>query len=164
MDEQLRFVGRLLEGKKMRRIPTRYPARRKCMSKGEPTMTEAELWELMAANVGNGSSMFSALLTLIFAYLATAYLVGRKLTVFQTLIVSALFIWGAGMAALSVHGNMNRALWFVQQLARLHPDESFLLNRSFIHSFSIMAALSIAVSLYFMYRVRRNPKLDTGSV
>jgi len=122
-------------------------------------MTEAELWELMFLEVGNSASAFNALLTIVFAYLATGYFVGRKLTVFQALGVSVLFIWSATMTALSVHGNLNRALWIVEQLAQLHPDEQFVLNRIFVHSFSVMATLSISVSLFFMYQIRKTPEV-----
>jgi len=126
-------------------------------------MTEAELWEMMFLEIGNSASAFNALLTIVFAYLATGYLVGRKLTVLQALGVSVLFIWSATMTALSVHGNLNRALWFVERLAQLHPDEPFVLNRIFLHSFSVMATLSISVSLFFMYQIRRTPQVGVAS-
>ncbi len=125
-------------------------------------MTEAELWEMMFLEIGNSASAFNALLTIVFAYLATGYLVGRKLTVLQALGVSVLFIWSATMTALSVHGNLNRALWFVEQLAQLHPDEPFVLNRIFLHSFSVMATLSISVSLFFMYQIRKTPEVGAA--
>jgi hypothetical protein len=66
-------------------------------AKGDQVMTEAELWEMFFEALSVTTSLFSVELTVNFAYLATAYFVGRRLSAFQTLVVSFLYVFGAGI-------------------------------------------------------------------
>jgi hypothetical protein len=54
-------------------------------------MTEAEALELIAIYVTNAHEGFTLYLSVTFAYLITAYLVGSKLSPFQALAVSEFF-------------------------------------------------------------------------
>ena len=126
-------------------------------------MTEAELWEMTFISTGNIASTFSVLLTVLFAFLATAYFVGRKLSTFQTAVVSVLFVWGALMLVLMVSGVMMQSLWFVQQLTQMHPEQTFVLSRTLVYSVITMMIIAILVSLYFMYQIRRGPELAAAA-
>jgi hypothetical protein len=46
-------------------------------------MTQAELWNMQLLAAANASEAFQGVVTIIFAYLVTAYFVGRRLTRFQ---------------------------------------------------------------------------------
>ena len=122
-------------------------------------MTEAELWEMFFESANMATSVFSVVLTVNFAYLATAYFVGKRLSGFQTLVVSFLYVFGAAILTMSFAAMMNRGMEFGAKLQAIHPDRFFLMSPVFITTFSALLALSIPVSLFFMYQIRRNPKL-----
>ena len=54
-------------------------------------MTEAEALELIAIYITNAHGGFTIYLSVTFAYLVTAYLVGRKLSPFQALLYQDFF-------------------------------------------------------------------------
>jgi hypothetical protein len=122
-------------------------------------MTEAELWEMFFMSVGNSSDAFAVLLALTFAYLATAYFLGNKLTNFQVVVVSILFIFGSGVATINFFGGLMRSLEFVEQLQRIYPDRVFILRDDYVVAFTALMAASMPVSLLFMLQIRMNPKL-----
>jgi hypothetical protein len=84
-------------------------------------MTEAEIWQLLIMASGSASNSFSVLLTMVFAYLATAYFVGSRLTGFQTLVVSGLFVYSAAMSTLGLYGGLLRSLDFLSLLQEISP-------------------------------------------
>jgi hypothetical protein len=49
--------------------------------------------------------------------------------------------------------------YIVSQLQQVLPDEKFFMTTRFTFAFTTLATLSIPVSLFFMYQIRRNPKL-----
>ena len=125
-------------------------------------MTEAELLELLCSYSQNTQGMFGLLLTVVFAYLVTAYLVGHRLSSFQLAVVSVLFIFGAGFLVIGIYGSMLRMVVFIEQLQQISPDQTFVVSRGFILGFTTIAALSIPVSLFFTYQIRRNPELGAA--
>ena len=125
-------------------------------------MTEAELWELMFMSVGNSTASLSVLLAITFAYLAAAYFVGGKLSNFQTVVVSTLFIFGAGVATIGFFGALMRALEFVDQLQQIHPDRYFILSDNSVLGFTVLMAAAIPVSLLFMLQIRLTAKRGSG--
>lgn len=122
-------------------------------------MTEAELWEMFFEASTVATSVFSVVLTVNFAYLATAYFVGERLNNFQTLVVSFLYVFGAGLLTMSFAAMLNRGLEFGARLQAIHPERFFLMSPGYVLTFVILLALSIPVSLFFMYQIRRSPKL-----
>jgi hypothetical protein len=126
-------------------------------------MSEAELWEMFPEAMSVTSSVFSVQLTVNFAYLATAYFVGRRLSTFQALVVSFLYVFGAGILTLSFFGVLNRGVEFAARLKEIDSDLFFIVTPLFATTFSALLALSIPVSLFFMYQIRRNPALGAGS-
>ena len=126
-------------------------------------MTEAVVWEMFFEASSVAATLFSVVLTVNFAYLATAYFVGERLTTFQTLVVSFLYVFGAGILTMSFAAMLNRILEFAARVQEIDPDRFFLINPGYVFVFSMLLALSIPVSLFFMYQVRSNPKLGAAS-
>jgi hypothetical protein len=125
-------------------------------------VTEAELWQaFFAANERVGDS-FNSLLSVTFAYLATAYIVGKRLSTFQALVVSFLYAYAAALMTVSCAAFLNRELEFASQLRAMHPDRYFVMSPDMLAAAVVLFALSIPVSLFFMYQIRRSPKLGTG--
>jgi hypothetical protein len=103
------------------------------------------------------------LLSILFAFLATAFFIGSRLTRFQSMVVSFLFIFGATIMIAGTYGVMQRALGFVEHLRKLDPDEFFMMSATFANALLALMVLSIPVSLYFLYQIRSNPQLGATS-
>ena len=121
-------------------------------------MAEAELWELIAVHAANAMSAFNIYLTVTFAYLIAAYLVGAKLSKLQAGLITGLFIFSAGSGWLAMVIYLRRAAIFQDMLA----SESEIYARTFLMGgkfwsvyMAILLAIGMAVSLYFMYDIRR---------
>ena len=125
-------------------------------------MTEAELWQLFFAANERVGDTFSGLLSVTFAYLATAYFIGKRLSSFQTLVVSFLYVYAAGLLAVSSATLLNRQLEFRVLLLELNPSRFFLLDTGFLWIYTVLLVMSIPVSLFFMWQIRRNPELGAG--
>ncbi|MFT4564746.1 MAG: hypothetical protein ACI9BW_004516 [Gammaproteobacteria bacterium] len=65
-------------------------------------MTESEALEVIAAFTSNAISAFTVYYSYTFAYLAVCYLVGSKLSNFQTIAVSVLYFASAALAVFTV--------------------------------------------------------------
>ena len=130
-------------------------------------MTEAELWGLLLALTERGVSFGTQLLTMVSAYLAVAYFIGSRLTRGQALVVSAIFVGAAVSAVAGVYGATLHAAEIAPQLKQIHPDRLFMLaGRMGRMVPGLSAALNFSllpVSLFFMYQIRKNPKLGASS-
>ena len=130
-------------------------------------MTEAELWGLLVAFTERGASFGAQLLTIVSAYLAVAYFIGSRLTRVQVLVVSAIFVGAAIITVAGIYGATLRAVEFAAQLQQVHPDRLFLLaGRMGRVVPGLSAALNfspIPMSLFFMYQIRKTPKLGASS-
>jgi flagellar biosynthesis protein FliP len=125
-------------------------------------MTQAELWHMQLLASANTSEAFEGVLTIIFAYLATAYFVGRRLTRFQAALVSFFFVLGTAGAALMTFVEFRRAVMFMEQLTSQFGVQSISPNAVVIPMYAILMALLIPASVFFMYQIRRNPELGAG--
>ena len=122
-------------------------------------MSSAELWELHLMAVDNSLAALGVLLSIVFAYLAVAYFVGARLGRFQVAVVSILFCFGAALTSFITITEVNRAIVFVERLRSSHGEDILIPTPVFFTGMSSLMALSIPVSLLFMYQIRRNPKL-----
>lgn len=122
-------------------------------------MTEAELWQLHLVAVANTAEAFQGVLTIVFAYLVTAYFVGRRLTRFQSALVSLLFLLGAVGASFMSIVEFRRAVLFMGQLTNQFGVESISPNAVIIPLYAVLMGLLISAAVYFMYQIRRNPDL-----
>ena len=120
-------------------------------------MTEYELLDLVASSTDLMSVQFSIYMTVTSAYLVVAYIAGAKLTRSQALLLSTLFLFGAGA---EVWG-MQRSLINVAELLALKAAHSPLTDyeRGITEHGSawlVLMSTGIMAALYFMWGVRRN--------
>jgi hypothetical protein len=125
-------------------------------------MTQAELWQLHLLAVSNAITAFGVLLTLITAYLVTAYFAGSRLSRYQAAVVSALFLLGAGLGAFMAFVETRRAFFFVDQLQLEFNVQSFTPGTFTLYLMGILLVLLIPAAMFFMYQIRRNPALGAG--
>lgn len=118
-------------------------------------MTEAEVIELSIGLGANAIASFSMFISIAFAYLTVCYFIGAKLTLFQTLTVSVVYLVGAGSTAVSIYGYLDAQ----QKLQDQYPG---LMNTVLAIDISIwlvwlpiMILLIIGMSFFFMYQIRR---------
>jgi hypothetical protein len=125
-------------------------------------MSEAELWELFfqaSDAVGMGATVF---LTVVSAYLAAAYFVGARLGRYQVTFVSVLFVLFAAFAAFMTFFAFKRLFYFVGLLENRHGFVRYLPDGTPLLLMALDAILVVA-ALYFMYQIRRNPRLGALS-
>lgn len=101
-------------------------------------------------------------MTIIFAYLATAHFVGRRLTRFQAALVSLFFVLGAAGGSFMTFVEFKRAAMFMEQLRSQFGVESISPNAVMVPLFAVLMVLLIPTSVFFMYQIRRNPRLGAG--
>jgi hypothetical protein len=118
-------------------------------------MTEAELWHMHLLAVENTSSALQGVMTIIFAYLATAYFAGHRLTRLQAAFVSVFFVCGAAVASFMALVEFRRAAFFMDRLAGQFGIESISPNSLVIPFFAGVMAIFIPASVLFMYQRRR---------
>ena len=121
-------------------------------------MTEAELWHMQLLAAANTSEAFQGVLTIIFAYLATAYFVGRRLTRFQATLASLFFLLGASGASFMTYVEFRRAAEFMERLTSEFAVHSISPNAVVIPFFLILMTLLIPASVFFLYQIRRNAR------
>lgn len=119
-------------------------------------MTEYELLDLVASSADLMGVQFSIYMTVTSAYLVVAYVAGEKLTRGQVLLLSALFLFGAGA---EVWG-MQRSLINVAELLALKAAHSPLTayERGITEHGSVwllVMSIGIVAAVYFMWDVRR---------
>ena len=66
-------------------------------------MTEAEALELAVMCVDNAMTAFSVFISITFAYMTVSFLAGSKLSNFQALAASGLYIFTAGVTILCTY-------------------------------------------------------------
>lgn len=125
-------------------------------------MTEAELWQLQLMAASNGLTAVGLLLTMISGYLVTAYFVGHRLSSYQATVVSFVFIVGAALCATIALVEIWRGFDFLDRLS-LQFGEQRILPYSYLLGLGVLLLLMIPASLFFMYQIRRNPKLGAAS-
>jgi hypothetical protein len=125
-------------------------------------MSEAELFEMFAIYTANAQAGFGLVLTIVFAYLASAYFVGQRLTTFQALVISGLFVVGVVLITSSIRDALSWGADFAAGLHVLHPERKFLLTPPLVHAVSALCLSAIPISLFFMYQIRRHPKVSAS--
>ena len=117
-------------------------------------MTTYEKADLAQNLFDNSLSTFAVLLSVVFAYIVTAYLVGAKLTRTQVRILTTMFIMVSILLVWSVAGYLNEGVW-LYQLA--YPDnvENFLAPKTWLTPLTvILGLLFLAMALKLMWDVR----------
>lgn len=126
-------------------------------------MSEAEIWQIMFMAVDSSLACIAAVLTMCFAYIAAAYFKGNRLSGTQSLILTLIFVAGAGMMTVALLGALSRFHQFVVLVKPLYPDEQFVAAGAyFVRIWIGVIVAMIAASVFFMYQIRRNPILGAG--
>ena len=118
-------------------------------------MSEAEVIELSVGLGANAIASFALFISIAFAYLTLCYFVGSKLTWFQALTVSVVYLVGVGSTAVSVYGYLDAQ----QKLQEQYPGFMNTVLAIDVNIWlvwqPIMVLLIVGMSLVFMYQIRR---------
>jgi uncharacterized membrane protein len=127
---------------------------------GDAFMTEAELWNSHFLGMANVIDALGGIVTVTSGYLAIAYLVGNRLNRYQALLISALYVVVALNSLAVVLIEMRATRHFAELLMQNFATTIFppknLLTLIGMGVFTLM----IPACLYFMYEVRKNPRVS----
>lgn len=125
-------------------------------------MTEAEALELIIMCSDNALTSFGIYVTIAFAYLTVAYLVGSRLSTLQTLVLSGLYVFASG----AVISNMYLLIRTWGELRAgvtggiAVMDRIPLWNQTYWAIYPTSACvIGILVGLYLMWNVRHPKKI-----
>lgn len=125
-------------------------------------MTAYELADLAQSSFSNATSAFAVFLSVVFAYIVTAYLVGAGLTRMQNRIVTSLFLLVSIFNSWAIAAYANGGV----RLNRLaHPDNAthFFFPGSWIAPLvGIACLLVIVMALKFMWDVRHAKTINAS--
>ena len=120
-------------------------------------MSEAEILELLRAYAETSGMFLAKYVSFTFAYITVAYFVGRDLSGFQCIAVSALYIVSGTFVGSSA------VAWGYawHELKTRQPtllDDVWLMKHfQWVEVLALFLVSLCLVSLYFLYDVRRNP-------
>jgi hypothetical protein len=118
-------------------------------------MSPYELADLAQSAFGNGISAFGIFLSLVTAYLAVAYLVGKKITGTQTGILTTLFLTTSGIAGFAVAAYTKAGMELNIRAFPNSSDQPFGPKLWLVTAIVIICIFSLAMCLKFMRDVRR---------
>ena len=121
-------------------------------------MTESELWHMHLLAGENTFIGMENVATIIFAYLATAYFVGGKLSRFQAALATVFFVSVASVFTAIALTEYRRTIYFLNELTENYGVRAMLPNDLLLPVGAIVFTLLIPACVYFMYQVRRNAK------
>ena len=131
-------------------------------------MSEVEILDITAANLevvaafmSNYATHVGIYLSLAFAYCAAAYVAGNKLTTFQVILATAMFVGAAELHAMSMITWVSAARDMLETTAQINPQ---IMERQQSQSMTVWTrAFGITVwqvgilgCLFFMWSVRRS--------
>lgn len=122
-------------------------------------MTEYEMIDITTALTGNMLAAQSLFLTVLFAYLLVAYIVGKRLTMFQAAFVSFIFLVVSLAATNGVYSMAQDALDLGYRISDLRGEAPASLSAAPTTLLGIFGGrvLMTLGALYFMWQVR-HPK------
>ena len=117
-------------------------------------MNEGDAIEAAIGTAGVVFSCFAIYISFTFAYLMTAYFVGNKLTRFQVIATTGLYVIAAGFMALVMIA-WTQALFAITDATATALDTVLFIQRGYwVETFSILLSSGLLMSLYFMWDVR----------
>lgn len=118
-------------------------------------MNEGEAIEAAIAAAAVVFSCFTIYISFTFGYLVTAYFVGNKLTRFQVIAATGLYVVAAGFMIL-VMVAWTQSLFAITDTTVTALDTVSLLKRGYwVETLLILCGTGMLMSLYFMWDVRR---------
>ena len=122
-------------------------------------MTEAEMINSMTEYFALNAEMLSIYLTVTSGYLIVAYLVGHKLTRFQLVIISGLYVIFAGATTYLAVGYGMRGIHYAELLRNLSPSTPLYSTDAIAGAIAFVLLGGIVASLTFMWQ-SRHPKTE----
>jgi len=122
-------------------------------------MTEAEIINSMTEYFGLNAEMLSIYLTVTSGYLIVSYLVGNKLTRFQLVIISGLYVIFAGATTYLAVGYGMRGIHYAELLRNLSPSTPLYSTDAIPGAIAFVLLGGIVASLTFMWQ-SRHPKTE----
>ena len=123
-------------------------------------MTEYEILDLVGAESAQSATQFTLYLSVLFAYLVTAYFIGDRLPRPQLFLLSALYVFVNLAQAWGMVLTMNRVSELLERKAGISPltdwEKGYVTYGNF---WAIAMTMGLLASLYFMWSVR-HPKTE----
>lgn len=132
-------------------------------------MTEFEQYEVMTSFADLAMTAWNAFtthvsiyLTMLFAYCVVAFTVGSKLSRFQVLTLSIMFVIGAEMQVLQIAQMVTISIFFADLARDIAPEGLMMLQKSVIQDSGrvvgfLLWQIGILAALFFMWDIR-HPK------
>ena len=118
-------------------------------------MTEAEVLAITIEYSTSAVTAFTLYTSFTFAYLITAFYVGRRLSISQVIVASGLYVVSAGSTVLAMIGYL-QAQYAIQATTVTVLDQFPLWSgRLWINYMLILLSVGILASLFFMWQSRR---------
>jgi len=121
-------------------------------------MTEYEILDLVAGESAQTATQFTIYLSVLFAYLVTAYFIGEKLSRPQAILLSGLYVfvnlsqaWGLSLTLNHVGELLNRKAEEISPLTEW--EQGYVTYGSL---WPITMVVGVLASLYFMWNVRHS--------
>ncbi|MFT4562629.1 MAG: hypothetical protein ACI9BW_002375 [Gammaproteobacteria bacterium] len=124
-------------------------------------MTEAEALELIPIYVDVAVTSFSMYLTMTFGYFTVAYLVGAKLSRFQMLAISSLYLYGAGGSAVTAFIQIQAWAKIKEEYTTILDEFAFWNAEFWLISIPGLTVAGIFLGLYFMWNIREGSANDS---
>jgi len=118
-------------------------------------MTEAEAFEAAAAWSSSAIASFTIYVSITFAYLTVAFVAGRRLSRFQTLVVSALYVFAATSGVMSTITDLGMLEIAIEHSPAAVADVPFTSEGFWQGYQAVLMIVGILISLYFMWNVRQ---------
>ena len=118
-------------------------------------MSEAELWEIYGQWMTSGGESMMSWVTVVFAFLVMSHYVGAKLSRFQAVVASVLFVWASLLLTYAVVGYFYRATMFMERLEAIDSELQFFLGTGAISAIAAMMVAGMVVGLLFLRNVRK---------
>ena len=118
-------------------------------------MTEYEILDLVGGESAQSANQFTLYLSVLFAYLVTAYFVGDRLTRAQVVLLSVLYIFVNLAQAWGMILTMNRVGELMDRKAEISPLTEW--ERGYVgygNLWAIAMVVGVLASLCFMWNVR----------
>ncbi len=122
-------------------------------------MTEAELYASLEQATATAASFSDSSVVVLTGYLLISFFLGDKLSRFQTIFATLMFVGLYISYQISIWGQLNRMGHFNYELARLGSE--IPTDKIYPHFSPVISMLLAVGALYFMWSVRRTNSHQT---
>lgn len=121
-------------------------------------MTEADTIEVAAICAANSFTAFTIYISFTFGFLAAAFFVGNKLTRFQALAATGMYLVAAGATALAMLSWLKGLFLVLNSQNTVLDALPFMNENAWVVGMSIIIFGGMLISFYFMWDVRRRER------